>query len=253
MNNKIIYTGDASVMKWGYKGNVTLKENEKSWDCKLQDPKTMIDRAEYFAETVFKEKIQPTFLDKGGLIPKASLFAELCHLGQFRKYGNPPIPYFVHPQRIVNKLDQFLNQDKFDGFKDYSSLICAAYLHDTAEDCGVPISLIEKYFGKETASFVDDLTDKFKDATDSKGKLLIRKERSRLEHERLKTIQNPSKWIKMLDRLDNLSDMSYNNCGSFMNVYLQESSSLLQAVGDGDTELCLKLSERIMELISKVV
>ncbi|HEX8224861.1 MAG TPA: HD domain-containing protein [Allosphingosinicella sp.] len=72
----------------------------------------------------------------------AIAFASECHTGQTDKGGHP---YILHPLRVMLKLDDEERR-------------IAALLHDTVEDCGVPLSVIRERFGDPVAEAVDALT-----------------------------------------------------------------------------------------------
>lgn len=72
----------------------------------------------------------------------AIAFASECHNGQTDKGGHP---YILHPLRVMLRLDDEERR-------------IAALLHDTVEDCGVPLSVIRERFGDPVAEAVDALT-----------------------------------------------------------------------------------------------
>lgn len=236
MATKIILTGHAAQSRWGFEGRLVLDNNDISWSPKDQDQNTMIRRAHFLASKISDSKHS---------IPAKGL-ALLLHFGQYRKYHNPPQEYIVHPIRVAERTTKFVGN-----YKHGKELVDAAYLHDVCEDCGVDDSLIRSYFGDLTADFVDDLTNKFKDATDETGKLYPRDKRKSLEFERIKTVQNPSKWVKMIDRIDNLSDMTYSQCGNFLTKYLGEAEQLLAVVKDSSEELAKELADVIAKKYSE--
>lgn len=80
------------------------------------------------------------------LVAKAYNFGAEAHKGQKRKAGEE---YYVHPVEVAH----ILLARKAD-----SATICAALLHDIVEDTSVPLSTIEKEFGKEVADLVEGLT-----------------------------------------------------------------------------------------------
>ncbi len=81
-------------------------------------------------------------------IKNAFLYASDMHEGQFRKSGEP---YIVHPISVA-EIVAALGLD--------TDSICAAFLHDTVEDCSekTNLGLITEYFGSEVAMLVDGLT-----------------------------------------------------------------------------------------------
>ncbi|MBQ4574348.1 MAG: bifunctional (p)ppGpp synthetase/guanosine-3',5'-bis(diphosphate) 3'-pyrophosphohydrolase [Clostridia bacterium] len=81
-------------------------------------------------------------------IKQAFLFAKDLHEGQFRNSGEPYISHPIAVAEIVAGLE--LDTDS----------ICAAFLHDTVEDCGskTDIDQIRDRFGEDVAMLVDGLT-----------------------------------------------------------------------------------------------
>lgn len=177
-----------------------------------------------------------------GIVERARIFATLAHNGQFRKYER--IPYIVHPCRVAYRVSLLLGASP--------ELIAAAYLHDVCEDCGVTFDIIRRVFGEVVCSYVDDLTNRFKDAKDNKGKLLPRAERKRLEFVRVCTVQKESKWVKMVDRIDNLADMkSGNPDDQFTIKYAKEGAQLVESVGDADEALKVELTAVIDSILGR--
>ncbi|MBN2160486.1 MAG: bifunctional (p)ppGpp synthetase/guanosine-3',5'-bis(diphosphate) 3'-pyrophosphohydrolase [Spirochaetes bacterium] len=80
------------------------------------------------------------------VIQKAYLFANAAHEGQVRLSGEP---YIVHPLEV----GIILSALKLD-----TSTIAAALMHDTVEDTGTTLDMIEKAFGEEVAQLVDGVT-----------------------------------------------------------------------------------------------
>ena len=81
-------------------------------------------------------------------ITKAYLYAANLHEGQFRNSGEP---YIIHPVAVA-EIVAALGLD--------TDSICAAFLHDTVEDCSdkTDIATIEKWFGSDVAMLVSGLT-----------------------------------------------------------------------------------------------
>lgn len=80
------------------------------------------------------------------LIRRTYEYAKLKHGNQLRKSGEP---YIIHPVQVAYILASI-------GLDD--STICAALLHDIAEDTEVSIKDLEKEFSKEIAEMVDGVT-----------------------------------------------------------------------------------------------
>ena len=80
----------------------------------------------------------------------AEAFAREVHEGQFRK-GAAQEPYAVHLEEVAELVRSYGGNE---------TEICAAWLHDTVEDCP-PTSFadLESRFGMEVANIVRELTD----------------------------------------------------------------------------------------------
>lgn len=124
-------------------------------------------------------------------IKRAFEYAAALHAGQFRNSGDP---YIIHPIAVAEIVFSLgLDTDS----------ICAAFLHDTVEDCSEKTSLdeIARLFGDDVAMLVDGLT-KIKDMN------IIDKEEAHIENIR-KMLLAMSKdirviFIKLCDRLHNM-------------------------------------------------
>ena len=68
---------------------------------------------------------------------KAYEYAEKAHQGMTRKSGEP---FIQHPLHVA----YYLSEVQLDAVS-----LAAGLLHDVPEDCGVPLSEIEKEFGPE--------------------------------------------------------------------------------------------------------
>ena len=90
------------------------------------------------------------------MISKAVMFSALAHENQRRKGGD--IPYILHPMEAA----VIVLQIKFD-----EELICAALLHDVAEDAYMSYDSISAMFNKRIADLVyfqsDDKTKSWKE------------------------------------------------------------------------------------------
>ena len=91
-------------------------------------------------------KIKSYNPDAAPTVRKAYEFAKQLHEGQYRQSGEP---YIVHPLSVAYILAEL-------GLDD--STICAALLHDIAEDTEVSIQDLAKEFSEEIAEMVDGVT-----------------------------------------------------------------------------------------------
>ncbi|SDJ06332.1 HD domain-containing protein [Aliiruegeria lutimaris] len=84
------------------------------------------------------------------LVLAARSFAETRHAGQLRKDAEGS-PYFIHLEEVSALTERFGGDE---------TAICAAWLHDTVEDCPpTSVEEIAAAFGAEVASVVAELTD----------------------------------------------------------------------------------------------
>ncbi|MFC3041646.1 HD domain-containing protein [Virgibacillus xinjiangensis] len=115
---------------------------------------------------------------------RARRFAEKAHRGQKRK--NRDIPYVTHPIRVAEQLER-------NGFPE--ELVCAAYLHDVAEDTAYTVEDIRVEFGDRVASLVEAHTE---------DKSKSWKERKQHTIHTLKFSDKEIKYLIVADKLDNL-------------------------------------------------
>lgn len=79
-----------------------------------------------------------------------------------------------------------------------AEMITAAWLHDIVEDTDITLEQIREKFGAEVTSLVDGLTD----PSDFERKPL--EERKQLQADRIRTLSNDVKCIKLCDQLSNV-------------------------------------------------
>lgn len=82
-------------------------------------------------------------------ISRAILSAFQLHDGQVRK-GNTIIPYIVHPIEVAVLVSKYSNDDKH---------VIAGLLHDTVEDCGYSLELLQSEYGSTVRTLVEALTE----------------------------------------------------------------------------------------------
>lgn len=76
----------------------------------------------------------------------AKEFAIKAHAGQIRRGWEE---YCLHPIRVAEAVEAAGGS---------TTAVCAAYLHDTVEDCGVTLQEVEQLFGTRVREIVDVLT-----------------------------------------------------------------------------------------------
>lgn len=121
----------------------------------------------------------------------AIAFAANKHKNQRRKDADAS-PYINHPIALANLL---LNEA---GVEDQRVLI-AAVLHDTIEDTDTTEQELVRYFGKDVADIVLEVTD---------DKALPKAERKRLQIEHAAHISRRAKLVKLADKICNLRDIT---------------------------------------------
>ena len=122
------------------------------------------------------------------VIEKAIAFATQAHEGQFRK--GTTRPFIVHPLE-VGQIVATMTDD--------AEIICAAFLHDTIEDCEeVTRETIACEFSERVADLVDqESEDKSRTWIERKGTTI----------ERLKSAPWEVKIIALGDKLSNMRDI----------------------------------------------
>ena len=152
---------------------------------------------------------------------RAKEFATLAHAraGQTRKYTGEP--YINHPAAVAELVR---------GVPHTEAMLCAAWLHDTVEDCGISLDEIERVFGFEVATLVEQLTDVSKP---SDGNRAIRKA---IDREHTANASPEAKTIKLADLIDNTRSIVERD-PSFARVYLKEKRLLLEVLREGDSTL----------------
>ena len=157
----------------------------------------------------------------GVLVETAERMACEAHAAQRRKWTDKP--YTDHLRRVANRVAAYPESTQEMG--------AAAWLHDTVEDTSLTAAEIEVALGPAVAALVVELTNP------SKGrKNLLRKDRKAMDRAHLATVSRAAKIIKMLDRIDNLSDCDAAP-RTFRVLYAMESAMLADVVGDADPRL----------------
>lgn len=119
---------------------------------------------------------------------RARSFAAHAHEGQFRKGTNRP--YIVHPIEVAEIVSEMTDDEE---------IICAAYLHDTVEDCkGVTKQMLAKDFSERVADIV---------AGESEDKTKSWMERKTATIEHLKNASPEVKMVCLADKLSNIRDI----------------------------------------------
>ena len=158
---------------------------------------------------------------KMDIVEKARIFATAAHHGSrhFRKYTGKP--YITHPTAVVALVRAVAHTPE---------MLAAAWLHDTVEDTGVTLSLVEQEFGHEVADLVEMLTD-VSHAHDG-----LRAHRKAKDREHTAKASPAAKTIKLADLIDNTSSIVKHD-PKFAEVYMREKAALLEVLCEGDPSL----------------
>lgn len=149
----------------------------------------------------------------------AQAFAAVCHAQQARKYTGEP--YIVHP-RAVREIVASVPHD--------AAMLCACWLHDVVEDCGVQEHQLLERFGPDVTQLVMELTDVSKSSDGNRAA------RKKLDREHLATASVRAKTIKLADMIDNSRTIIPHDPG-FARTYLAEKRLLLEVLREGDKTL----------------
>jgi len=166
-------------------------------------------------------------------LEKAKLFSKVAHeaIGQKRKYTGEP--YFNHPLRVMKLVASVLPDDE--------DAQIVALLHDTVEDTDVTLAFIRDEFGQRVERGVFALTD-----TPTVEGGPNRKERKKMDRERLSKAEGWVQTVKVADMIDNTSTIvEYDP--KFAKVYLEEKRLLLSELTSADPILLEQAQSQIKE------
>lgn len=155
------------------------------------------------------------------IILAAARLATQAHEGQKRKYTGRD--YIEHPARVAGRVALQPNARE--------DMVAAAFLHDTLEDTQATDADILVATNADVLHLVRGLTNPSKGRKD-----LRRDERKAMDREHLRWTSWDVKIIKLIDRIDNLLEMS-GAPWDFMALYAQESLLLAEVIGDADSKL----------------
>ncbi len=119
------------------------------------------------------------------LIDTARQFAEIAHAGQTRK-GPEAAPYTEHLAEVAALVARFGGSE---------AAVCAAWLHDTIEDCPTQPEDLRAQFGDAVAALVLELTD---------DKSLSKERRKELQVANASHKSPEAALVKICDKLSNI-------------------------------------------------
>jgi (p)ppGpp synthase/HD superfamily hydrolase len=165
------------------------------------------------------------------LVMDARRFAKLAHTKQKRKYTGQP--YFIHVDRVGTRLHKM-------GFA--AHIAAAGFCHDTMEDCGISFGYLERALGEPTAWLVHHLTNPSK-----RFPAMRREQRKQMDRLHIASCSNVVRVVKLVDRIDNLRDMSLAP-RPFLRLYADESRLLLNALRGTHAQLEREMDSVLTEI-----
>lgn len=173
-------------------------------------------------------------------ILRAAKFAKAAHYGQLRKWPITYTPYIEHPAKVAARVSLL------DGIEEAD--VCAAWLHDVMEDCGVTRETLYHNFGSVIADLVKELTNISKQSIN--GVIPSRAVRKQLDYDRLANASKRAKRIKLCDRIENVLDtLIYVDDPKWALQYMSES---LDLVNNCLLHVDVSLEVILMRLIQEV-
>ncbi len=125
------------------------------------------------------------------LILKALNFAALKHKYQRRK-GDEHLPYINHPIKVAFIISEV-------GKIDDPIIIASAILHDVIEDTETTSDEIEKEFGNNIASIVEELTD---------NQNFEKQKRKKIQIKNAPFLSKEATIIRIADKIENIEDIT---------------------------------------------
>ncbi len=182
-------------------------------------------------ERAYNQEGSLTSVDVEQILEGVSFAAEK-HKLQVRK-NKEQTPYISHPIGVT------VNVMKIGHVRD-ASVIIAALLHDTIEDTQTTYEEIESQFGKEVATYVDEVTD---------DKSLAKDQRKRHQVVSAAKKSAGAAQIKLADKLYNLNDLSNNPPADWtrarIDQYYQWAKSVVDRLPSANERLKDAVEEKI--------
>lgn len=169
-------------------------------------------------------------MDKISLAERALEFATMAHAGQKRRVTGAD--YITHPIRVAEMVAAQRLPEEF---------VAIAYLHDVVEDCDVSVDQLDVLFGHWVADGVYRLTKP----------LLGEGNRATRTAKFIASLKDAPRYtqiIKLCDRLDNLKELAGDK-PDFVELYCGESLTLVDAIGDADPVLKVKIQDEVGRLL----
>ena len=149
---------------------------------------------------------------KKDLLEKAALMVFEYHGEQLRKFSNEL--YVNHCLRVAALVGDYTDDDE---------LVAAALLHDIIEDTLLTFRELEKQFGSKITSLVRELTTEPSELVKVGKRIYIAN--------KFNIFSNEALIIKILDRLDNLTDLINSNATlPFVKTYVSDTDYIIDNI-----------------------
>jgi (p)ppGpp synthase/HD superfamily hydrolase len=160
-------------------------------------------------------------------------FAIWVHQDQFRRYNKSP--YSLHLARVAGLVAYYTNGDL--------EAMAGAWLHDGPEDHPTRCSFetIQAMFGQRVADIVRGMTSYSKQVPEYAK--LPRAERKEIDRIHMASQPHRVKLIKLIDRLDNISELDASQEPKFAILYCDETVLLVQKALHGT---CALLEDQLL-------
>jgi len=174
------------------------------------------------------------------IVEKARIFATAAHAAVSHKRKYTFEDYIIHPAEVAATVAA-VEGATFE-------MIAAAWLHDTVEDTGVTIEIIESEFGKEVATLVGWLTDVSKPED---GNRAIRKA---IDRDHTAMAPPEAHTVKLADFWSNTKSIVKHD-PAFARIYIAEKRAALAVMTNADASLfklvyhALEEAEKTLQLI----
>lgn len=163
------------------------------------------------------------------LFTLAKIVSDFLHCNQ--TYGDGE-NYSTHLDDVYNVLKEFKENDE--------NVLISAYLHDIVEDTQAKIDLIEKYFNKDVATIVWNVTNE-------SGK--NRSERNLKTYQKIRTDERSIR-LKLSDRIANVRKSKSNK--KFFSMYKKEHEAFKYILyNENSSKQCLEMWEELDKLINE--
>ena len=161
------------------------------------------------------------------LILEAARFARQAHANQTRKFTNQP--YVAHVARVAGRVAAHPDVTAED--------VAAAFLHDVVEDTSYTLADLDSTFGRNVSTAVDWLTK--------------RPNEGLAAYQRLANAPDQVKLIKLVDRIDNLSDWAAAPA-DFLDHYVDDTKTLVGFVGNAHPTLQAELASLVAKIEARL-